>query len=255
MKIWQSIKYCGKLSNNLSSLIYLIIFTLLLTSVANANIYPDILFQPPPEEEQPESTEGAASRQHQQCDRDFVNSQQKGYATPHLNLTAVVPISNYGLTVAKRPNFWVYLPKTSAKQAILSIRAEGKIHHWQQSIPLTGEAGIMGIPLSKDAPTLEVGKSYQWALVLVCGNKPNPNDPVVAAWIKRVDKSPAINFYLHPKTRLEQAAWYAKEGIWYDALSILIEEKASSLDNQNDTWSKYLRSGGLDKIANEPIVR
>ena len=109
--------------------------------------------------------------------------------------------------------------------------------------------------MSKNAPILEIGKSYQWALVLVCGNKPNPNDPVVAAWIKRINESPAISYYLPSKTRFEQAAWYAKQGIWYDALSILIEEKKSSLDNRNDTWAKYLRSGGLDKIANEPIVR
>ncbi len=255
MKIWQSIKYCGKLNDQLISLISLITFTLLLTSVATANVDPVILFQPPPEEEQPESTEGAASRQNQQCDRDLVHSQQKEY-TPHpLNLTAIVPDSNYGLTVAERPDFWVYLPKTSAKQAILSIREEGKIPHWQQSIPLTGEAGIMGITLSKDAPTLEVGKSYQWALVLVCGDKPNPNDPVVAAWIKRVSESPAMSYQLPSKTKLEQAAWYAKEGIWYDALSILIEEKKSSLDHHNDNWAKYLRSGGLDRITNEPIVR
>ncbi|MDJ0635341.1 MAG: DUF928 domain-containing protein [Xenococcaceae cyanobacterium MO_188.B29] len=255
MSIWQSIKYCRTLNNKLVSIISLIIFNLLLTSVATANIAPVILFQPPPEEEQPESTEGAASRQHQQCTPDFVKSQQKRYTTPNLNLTAIVPDSNYGLTVAERPNFWVYLPKTSAKQAILSIREEGKIPHWQQSIPLTREAGIIGITLSKDAPTLEVGKSYQWALVLVCGNKPNPNDPVVAAWIKRVDKSSAMSYQLPSKTKLEQAAWYAKEGIWYDALSILRDEKTSSLENGNDTWAKYLRSGGLDKIANEPIVR
>ena len=62
MKIRQNVKYCSKLNNQLSSLISLITVTLLLISVATANGYPDILFQPPPEEEQPESTEGAASR-------------------------------------------------------------------------------------------------------------------------------------------------------------------------------------------------
>ena len=145
MKAFPRIKYFKKLNNNLSFIVSLIISSFLLTSVAAANVDPIILFQPPPEEEQPEKTEGAGSRQNQQCDRDLVNSQQKEYATRHLNLTAVVPNSNYGLTVTERPDFWVYLPKNSARQAILSIREEGKIPHWQQSIPLTGEAGIIGI--------------------------------------------------------------------------------------------------------------
>lgn len=74
MSIWQSVKYCRKLNNKLISLISLITFTFLLTSVATANVAPAVLFQPPSEEEQPESTDGAGSRQHQQYERDFSGS-------------------------------------------------------------------------------------------------------------------------------------------------------------------------------------
>ena len=166
----------------------------------------------------------------------------------------MVPNSNYGLTAANRPDFWIYLPKTSAQQAILSIKEEGINPHWQQSISLTETAGIMAIELSDDAPALETGKNYRWAVILVCGNRPNPNDPVVAAWIKRVDESNTKGSLPIAPNSLEKAAWYAQNGIWYDALDILIEAKKSSLDNWDDIWLKYLQSGGLDEIANEPII-
>ena len=221
---------------------------------AIANLAPTILFQPPPQEEQPESTEGAASRHHKKCAQDVLVSRQEVALGDHLNLTAVVPDSNYGLTIADRPTFWVYLPKTSAQQAILSIKEENENPNWQQSINLTREAGITGIKLSDDAPALEIGKNYQWAVILVCGKRPNPNDPVVAAWIKRVDESKVIDSQLPAKTMLEKAAWYAQKGIWYDPLDILSQAQQSSMDNWHDIWVKYLQSAGLDEIANEPFV-
>ena len=252
MKLLEKDTYLKKLNNNLALISFVTGLSFLLTSVATAKINTIVLFQPPPEEERPENTEGAASRQNKQCFQDWFVTEQQKHTSDRLKLTAVVPDSNYGLTVSVRPTFWVYLPQTSAKQAILSIQEEGINPHWQQSINLSGKAGIMGIKLSDDAPALEIGKNYRWAVILVCGKRPNPNDPVVAAWIKPVDESQFIDSQLPEKTMLERAAWYAQKGIWYDALDILIAAKKS--DNWNNIWVKYLQSGGLDDIANKPII-
>jgi hypothetical protein len=262
MKSLKKNTYTQKSNNNLILISSLTVLGFLLTPVAIANVNTTVLFRPPPKKEQPESTEGAASRQNRECAQDFLVPRQQessgdrdsDYRRSRAELTAIVPDSKYGLTVADRPTFWVYLPKTSAQQAILSIKEEGINPHWQQSLSLTPEAGIIGIKLSDDAPALEIGKNYQWAVILVCGSRPNPNDPVVAAWIKRVDEFQLIDSQLSAKTMLDKAAWYAQKGIWYDALDILVAEKKSSLDNWNDIWVKYLQSGGLDEIANEPII-
>lgn len=240
--------------SNLIWISSLTIWSFFLIPIAKANIDITVLFQPPPESEKPENTEGAGSRQNGECPQEFDTSQLQESVENRLKLTAIVPDSNYGLTIRERPTFWIYLPKTSAQQAFLSIKEEGIEHHWQQSFNLTGKAGIMGITLSDEAPVLEIGKNYQWAIILVCGNRPNPNDPVVAAWIKRVDKSQVIDSELPAKTMLEQAAWYAQKGIWYDSLDLLITEKKSSLENWHDIWVKYLQSADLDEIANEPIL-
>ena len=185
MKLSQNKKYLPKQHHNLGLIGLLTALGCCITSTAFAEIKTTILFQPPPESEQPESTEGAASRQNGQCFQDLL----KESLSDSPKLMPIVPNGNFALTISDRPNFWVYLPQTSAKQAILSIKEEGVNSHWQQSVSLTGEAGIIGISLSDDAPALEIGKNYQWAVILVCGNRPNPNDPVVAAWIKRVDES------------------------------------------------------------------
>ena len=241
--------YQKKRSQSLSWITLLSIFSLLLTLPAIADNHSIVLFQPPAEDEQPEETEGAASRHLGECAANSLESQSAANLRP--NLTAIVPQSNYGLTTVEHPNFWVYLPETSAKQAILSIKQEGKTPHWQQSVNLTEQQGITGIDLSKDAPPLEIGKNYQWAVILVCGDRPSPNDPVVGAWVKRVEQLKTAN--VNPSLELGKASAYAQQGIWYDALNVLIAEKLPS-DNWQNIWVEYLKSGGLDGVANEPII-
>ena len=217
---------------------------------AIAHDHVTVLFQPRPENEQPEETEGAASRQLGECAANSLASQSAINDIP--NLTALVPQDNHGFTIADRPNFWVYLPETSAKQAILTIKQKDKTPHWQQLVELSGKAGITGIKLSNDAPALEIGKQYQWAVILVCGNRPSPNDPVVAAWIERVP-SAKVNPVDSTTEGLEKASSYAQQGIWYDALNALIEVRSPS-NSWNNIWSDYLKSGGLARVADEPII-
>ncbi len=252
MKLSKNKKYLPKRHKTLNLIGLLTAWGCCITSTAFAEINMAILFQPPPESEQPETTESAASRKNGHCFQDLL----KESLNDSPKLMPIVPNSNFALTISDRPSFWVYLPQTSAKKVILSIKEAGVNPHWQQSVSLTGEVGMISIPLSDDAPALEIGKNYQWAVILVCGNRPNPNDPVVASWIKRIDESQiskrrSINY----STELEKAADYAQQGIWYDALDILAAAKNSSVDNWQDIWVKYLQSGGLEEIANEPIIR
>lgn len=146
------------------------------------------------------------------------------------------------------------MPVTSAKKAILTLKEKGRNPHWQQSVNLKEKPGIIGIKLADAAPSLEIDQEYQWAVILVCANKPHPNDPVVTAKIKRVAQSQVINNNSFDNyTALEKAAVYAEAGIWYDPLDILIAEK-SSLTDWRDLWVNYLQSAGLDKMINEPVI-
>lgn len=209
---------------------------------------PVILFSPPPEDGSPTTTRGAGSRDNQQCSQDTSTTQP----TREPSLTALVPSDRYGLTWSARPTFWVYVPKTSARQIVLSIKQNNQFYS-QRFISITGAPGIIGIQTAEDSPPLEVGRTYQWAIVLVCGDRPSPNDPVVSAWVRREQSTTQ----LRSQSALQQAADYGKRGIWYDAITALAEAKRSQPNNSalNQTWTNFLMqsSVGLNAIATEPL--
>jgi hypothetical protein len=204
-----------------------------------------VSFKPPRDDKQPDRTAGAGSRGGQ-CPQDATVPTAN---TP--SLTALVPTTNRGLTLAERPTFWVYLPKTTAKQVVLSIREEGIKHHSQTFLSITGTSGIISLQSSKDSPPLEVGKTYQWAVVLVCGERPSPNDPAIASWVRRVAPFQTAN----QGTALAKATWYGEQGIWYDALDSLAEARRTQSNNQalTNIWADFLNSAGLEAISTEPL--
>lgn len=210
-----------------------------------------VLFKPPPEDKKPERTQGAGSRHDGQCPRDVSPTNVAKLSSERPSMVPLVTTDNTGLTLAERPTFFIYLPETSAKQIVLSIREEGTTHHSQTFFPLTGVSGIINLQPSPDSPPLEVGKTYQWAVVLVCGERPNPNDPAIAASVRRISSPQSIK----QGTALEQASWYGEQGIWYDALTSLVKARRSQPNNQDltDIWVQFLESGGLADISAKPL--
>jgi hypothetical protein len=204
-----------------------------------------ISFKPPSDDKQPDRTTGAGARGGQ-CPKDAIVST---VSTPPL--MALVPTTNAGLTLAQRPTFWVYLPDTSAKQVVLSIKEEGTQQHSQTFFSIAGKSGIISLKPSDNSPPLEVGKTYQWAVVLICGERPNPNDPAIVSWIRRVASSQPTDV----EPPLMQAAWYGERGIWYDTLNSLAEAKRTEADDKalTDIWTEFLKSAGLGEIATEPL--
>ena len=199
-----------------------------------------VIFQPPPDDAQPEQTEGAASRNGNKCPAYLSVKANRD----RFKLKAIVPQGNSGLTTQEYPTFWANIPPSTAQYAILSIAKAGAKPHWQQAIYLAGKSGATGVKLDRNAPSLEIGQSYRWALILVCGDRPHPNDPVVSAGIRRISNRSLANNLAPSRSKLVRATWYARQGIWYDALDILARNK-SSLSNGEVLWSRYLRSGGF----------
>ncbi|WP_013324737.1 DUF928 domain-containing protein [Gloeothece verrucosa] len=214
-----------------------------------------VSFTPPPKEGKPDKTTGAGSRQDGQCPQDLTQFTTPDTSSSKLSLAALVPNSNYGLTGAERPTFLVYLPKTSAKQIVLSIKEEGIKHYSQTFLPITQSAGIIKIKPSDDTPPLQVNKNYQWAVVLVCGERPGPNDPMIASWVRRVDLPNSTSQQLAEKTPLMQAAWYGNQGIWYDSLVALAQARQvqSHQYSMTQIWANFLTSVGLESFSNEKL--
>ena len=94
MKLLKKSTYLKKSNNNWSLISSLTVLGFLFTPVAIANVNVSVLFQPPPEAEQPETTEGAASRHNGQCFPNFLSLQQQQASDDRLKITAIVPDSN-----------------------------------------------------------------------------------------------------------------------------------------------------------------
>lgn len=194
----------------------------------------------------PPPTRGAGSRNDRHCSQDI--------APQPLVLTALVPSNQLGLTWAERPTVWIYLPKTSARQMVLSVKLEGSRQLFQRFLPITGEPGILGIPFAENSPPLEVGKSYQWAVVLICGDRPSPNDPFVTAWVQRVAPSHPLK---NQQSVLERAVRYGEQGVWYDALTALAAARRSQPTDPAlaKIWADFLAqpSVNLEAFAIAPL--
>jgi Domain of Unknown Function (DUF928) len=217
-----------------------------------------VLFTPPLTDKKPIKTLGAGSRggkcmQISSVEAPSDRSVNASNASAQPPLMALMPVANTGLTLSEHPSFWVYVPKTPAKRAVLSLRENGSKLHSQTVFDISEMPGIMSLSLPQSAPALEVGKTYQWAVTLICGEKPNPNDPVIVSWVRRIASAPSAQSTT--PTPLEQAAVYARHGIWFDALTALAQARRAQ-PNQPElqtTWADFLASAGLQSIATEPL--
>ncbi|MEB3311409.1 MAG: DUF928 domain-containing protein [Snowella sp.] len=205
-----------------------------------------VRFNPPPDDPQPEKTVLGGRRSPKNCEGNPV-------AQP--TFTALVPQNQKGLTTEKYPTLWVYIPETSAKHVVLTIKEQvnGQFQsHSQRFFFLPNQPGLVGLQMSDQEAPLEVGKTYKWATILVCGNLVHPNDPVIEGLVSRVD-TPITQA---TQDWLTRSAWYGEKGIWYDTLENLAEARHASPSNSTliNNWITLLKSVGLESVAPAPLL-
>jgi len=196
----------------------------------------------PPGANAPTSATGGASRDSGSC---LTGTQAS-------NFVPVLPQSNIGLTVKERPTFFVNLPQNSAKGILLSVQDEDRTYYYKTTVNSPKKAGVFAITLPEDAPALEVGKNYQWHVVLLCNEQLEPDSPSVSGWVKRVEVA-ALETEATPSAK--SVSLYGERGIWYDMLSSLAELRNSQPDNAAlvTDWQNLLVSVGLEEVASQPL--
>ncbi|MEC4983886.1 MAG: DUF928 domain-containing protein [Oscillatoria sp. PMC 1076.18] len=170
-------------------------------------------------------------------------------------LTALLPDTNYGQTIASRPTFFVYLPPTASTEVFFSLQDENRNHHYQTTIEVSGEGGIVSVTLPEDAPELEIGKNYAWFFAPIPpGETIQPSSYGVSGWVKRVELPTQIseNAATNP---VAQATAYAESGIWYDTLAVLAAAQKAQPENSVlvSEWRDLLQQVGLEEIATQPL--
>jgi Domain of Unknown Function (DUF928) len=163
-------------------------------------------------------------------------------------LIALTPSNSTGFTEKDRPNFFVYLPQTSAKMAEFSLFDEHMNGVYQNNIPVNNQR-LQSINLTSNTSVLIKNKPYYWTYALICNEGDRTQDWVVGGWVERRDVSRSLQKKLSNASRSQQVSLYAENGFWYEALSSLVEMHKYKDNNHtfNEIWKILLKSEGIDK--------
>ncbi len=173
------------------------------------------------------------------------------------NLTAVMPISNSGLTTSSHPTFAWYVPETEPTMAEFVLLDRNDQEIYQTTFQVTGKAGIMSLtlPNTTTMPTLKADQQYRWKFAIACDNSDASNDMMTEGWVERVTPSRELQAKLAGKSPAEQASLYAAEGIWYDAVQILADlQRSQPTSATQANWQTLLQSVELNSLVTEPVL-
>lgn len=176
-----------------------------------------------------------------------------------LPLTALIPVSNLGKTVAERPTFWFYVPYSSqqapAGEFVLQSEQGDDIYRTPLTLPKT--PGLVSFSTPPAAAPLEINKSYRWYFKLYCEPQKASAPVFVEGWVQRVKPTPTIESQLRSATAQEYVV-YAANGIWYDALAHLAQLRLNYSANArlDLEWASLLsaKGVGLEQFSEVPMV-
>lgn len=140
-------------------------------------------------------------------------------------LTALLPESNLGLTIAEYPQIFWYVPPHKAPLIEISLYAtntdfqDGDLLFLSQ-FKTSGAGGIgqFKIPPAINFSPLVEGEVYHWYVRLICDPSDRSQDVTVSGWIERVPVPPTLADTLHALVGIDRYKALAKEGLWFDAL-------------------------------------
>ncbi len=170
-------------------------------------------------------------------------------------LTALMPESNLGRTLAPDPTFFWYVPQNSvaAAEFVLLDASNSEIYKAQMAVPT--EAGIVRLTLPQDQPPLELGQSYRWYFSLICEPLDRSADMFTSGWVERVEPSAELSAALATAPAADLPKLYAEAGLWQDALTALASLRQSEPQNPAviAQWQNLLQDVGLEALADQPI--
>jgi hypothetical protein len=184
--------------------------------------------------------------------------------------TALVPLTKsnksnndsflWGLTVAERPQFWFSLPRSlTTKDAIEFIitDSQGSSVYKTKLNSSTTPQGIVSFAIPESLPPLKIGQSYNWSFSVYCDFQTIEDKPGnVQGTIQRIAVNTQFkNQLANAKTPIQQATIYAKNGIWFDALTTLgVNIRKEKSKDISSAWTELLQQGNLEKNSSLPVT-
>jgi hypothetical protein len=203
---------------------------------------------PPPPPTNPGSSAAGGRRAPTACPQDQVTDPV---------LTALSPTDKPGLTLAERPTFLVYVPKSSAERAEFSLRSREGQGIYRTTVSLTNLPNIISFSLPSETPPLEVGKQYTWSVAMICNPNDRIDDQFVTATVQRIELDSSLLEQIQQASPQEQVSLYQNADIWYDAIALLFELRHSQPNDSNirAAWHDFLQSGGINPRIDQNLEK
>jgi hypothetical protein len=177
-------------------------------------------------------------------------------------LTALVPSSQFGVTVADYPTFFVYMPPLSPQASPLPVEfrledANGTLLY-RTTFQSSGKSGILALTLSPQAglSPLKVDQDYTWSFSMICTAGDRSRDVAVEGLMRRVELNPTLKAQVMQASPVRQVELYAEAEIWHDALATLAQLRRN---NPSDLvvaqqWQKLLSAADLSNLTQEGLI-
>ncbi|MDJ0532556.1 MAG: DUF928 domain-containing protein [Xenococcaceae cyanobacterium MO_207.B15] len=175
------------------------------------------------------------------------------------DFVALVPETPVNATASISSQLFFYVPQTEKPKIIEFVlrNKDDKLVH-EAFVQTTGEAGIMSVKIPdqiQDNLSQTLG-DYHWYLSMICDPNQRSRDIVLEGWIKYVELDNSVQQKIDLSNSIETSNLLQQEGIWYDALTVLAEQKklGSNLVSLKTEWSQMLESIGLVELSSEPLI-
>jgi hypothetical protein len=179
-----------------------------------------------------------------------------------LSAAGATPITQvWGLTSADHPRFWFFMPYEPTQMRAIEFVLQNSQDQtiYRTPIPAPSAPGIVSVNLPSTVSGLEMNQQYHWFFKVRAVCEPNQTMTLdyVEGWIQRTHLEQGLRDRLTQATPRQQAALYAENGIWYDALNTLAELKLTQPEDGAiaQDWTDLLKSVELEDLATQPLIR
>lgn len=272
MKLYfQRVPFAFRLTKRLSSFLKLclvcsLLYPLALQASVISAIAAPVKFKLPP----PPADRGGAGNRGGAASRNFtcetvaqpLTALVPEYQTPlKIQGRTILATKVWGLTATARPTFWFYVPyRSSAITAIdFHLRDESSSSNktiYKTSVTPAQLPGIISVNLPETIAPLQINKPYHWFFKIRMSCSINESD-FAEGWVQRVSLNDGLSNQLKQATPARQAALYAENGLWHDALTTIAELRAatSQTPTLTEEWTSLLKAVGLEPLATQPIAK
>jgi hypothetical protein len=175
-----------------------------------------------------------------------VGGASRGIGDATLELSVLAP-DHTGLTTKSQPTLYWYLSKPVNARLDVTVTNDEEIDPLlEKTIGIPESGGIQRLDLATAGTRLEPGIEYRWFVSITPDEEQRSNDIVASGTIEYTAPDADLERRVAGADEREQAALFAENGMWYDAIDSL---SRAIERNPDDASLRALRAAMLEQVG------